>query len=180
MQNNSETPLSQIAAVDLTGCTSVADMAARESVEPDNWNPDDYAMLLSEHIRDSGVPLDRQRERLAALAQVGQVLQGDAPAAAELARHALILTALFERFALVAHNLSGGKSAGLASAAVERYLNAALKSQRAALGTLSALKTLRNSATAPTTTGGIAAPAPTTPTTPETLAAPQNVAVQQT
>lgn len=148
------------AAVDLTGCTSVADMAARESVEPDNWNPDDYAMLLSEHIRDSGVPLDRQRERLAALAQVGQVLQGDAPAAAELARHALILGALFERFALVAHNLSVKNGGGLTSVAAERYLNAALKSQRAALGTLSALKTLRDSATAPTTAGNIMAPAP--------------------
>lgn len=134
------------ATVDLTDSASIADMAGREA-----WSPDKYAVVLAEHIRETTIPLDIQRERLEALAQAGAVLQGDAPAAEELARQAVILNALVERFARVAADLSADGNGARYSAASERYLNAALKAQRAALGTLSALKTLRDSASAPTT-----------------------------
>ncbi len=134
------------ATVDLTGSDTIADMAAREA-----WSPDLYAVVLAENIRETTVPLDTQRERLAALAQVGAVLRGDAPAAEELARHALILGALFERFALVSAGLSTEGGGARQSVASERYLNAALKAQRACMATLSTLKVLRDSAAAPTT-----------------------------
>jgi hypothetical protein len=96
------------------------------------------------------------------------VLQGDAPAAEELARHAVILNALFERFARVAADLSAEGGGVRQSVAAERYLNAALKAQRATLATLSALKVLRDSATTPTTPtpGTLTEPAPTHGTLP--------------
>lgn len=132
-----EQTLDKVAAADLTGCISVAELAGREQ-----WNPDRYAVALAENIRDSGMPLDLQRERLASLAQLGAGLAGDRASAAELARHFAILEALFHRFtrassdAMDSHGSRGSEIA-------DKYLSAALKAQRAAMACLSALKVLR-------------------------------------
>ncbi|MDO8249103.1 MAG: hypothetical protein Q7T78_05205 [Rhodoferax sp.] len=148
--------LDQIASADLSGSASVSDMATREE-----WTPDFYAVVLAENIRTTKVPLDLQRERLAALAQVvGPGLAGGQASAEELARHYAILESLFHRFAREAHEaLRSDKPR--ASEIADRYLTAALKAQRAALATLSALKVLRDSASTPTTPAAQPAPAPT-------------------
>lgn len=142
--------LDDVATADLAGCTTTAAMASAEA-----WDPDTYALALSEHIRDSKVPLDRQRERLAALAQVGT--GADRAAADELARQFSILESLFHRFARAAHEISVTDHARN-SVHAERFLSASLKAQRAAMATLSALKVLRDGA--PTTpASGVLAPA---------------------
>ena len=151
--------LNEVAAVDLTGCASVADMAAAEG-----WTAETYALVLSEHIRDSRVPLDRQRERIQALAQVGVGLgglQGDQAAADTLAAHAILLESIWHRFARLAHETADGTKNG--STVSERYLNAALKTQRAVLVCLSSIKSIRegNQAT-PTTSAPVAVAAPAT------------------
>lgn len=151
--------LNEITKSDLAGSATVADMAAREE-----WTPDFYAVVLAENIRTSNVPLDVQRERLAALAQLGAGFAGDRASATELARHYAILEALFHRFTRETHEaLMAGKPR--ASEIADRYLTAALKAQRAALATLSALKVLRDShlplTTAETALTPRPAPAPT-------------------
>ena len=152
-----ENTLDQISAVDLSGSASMTEVAEREMFDPDK-----YAACLAEAIRATNVPLDRQRERLAALAQVGAGLAGDRASADELARHHAILEALFHRFAREAHEaLKSDKPR--ASEIADRYLSAALKAQRAALATLSALKVLRdgNQPQPPTTAAIQPAPAVT-------------------
>lgn len=133
-------PLDQISTADLTGSASIADMAAREE-----WAPDFYAVVLAENIRSTNVSLDRQRERLGALARLGAGLAGAQASADELAQHYAVLEALFHRFAVESH---GALQAGgpRASEIAERYLSASLKAQRAGLATLSALKVLREDA----------------------------------
>lgn len=145
--------LGQIATVNLTGSASIEAMAEAEGVHC----PDSYAVALSEHIRDSQVPFDSQRERMKALAQVGAGLAGDRASADELARHFSVLEALFHRFARAAHEVSA-KDPIRGSGPAVAYLGAAMKAQRAALATLSALKVLRDgNQAAPLTTS---APAP--------------------
>lgn len=147
-------PLDQVTTADLLGSASVSDMATREE-----WTPDLYAVVLSENIRATNVPLDRQRERLAGLAQVGAGLVGGQASADELARHYSILDALFQRFAREAHEaLKSDKPRS--SEVADRYLSAALKAQRAGLSTLSALKVLRDSASASTPIVAAVQPAP--------------------
>lgn len=141
----------QIAAVDLSGCRTVADMAAREG----GWDPTTYALNLSHAVRDSRVPFDTQRERLQALAHIGGQV-GDATAAEEISHHYTLLNALWQRFC----RLAAMDGSGHGSAASERYLNAALKAQRAALACLSALKAIRDSNQPPTTVTAATLPAP--------------------
>ena len=151
-----EHQVDQIAAVDLSGCTSISDMAAREG----DWNPDRYAAALSENIRNSGMSLDAHRERLAGLAQVGAGLAGDQASADELARHFSILEALYHRFAQASvEALNSDRTR--ASEIADRYLSAALKSQRAAMACLSALKAIRdsNQPQPPTTAATVPVPA---------------------
>lgn len=147
--------LGQVAAVDLSGSASIEAMAEAEGVH----NPDSYAIALSERIRDTGVPLDQQRERLQALAQVGAGLAGDKASADELARHFGVLEALFHRFARSAHEVSA-KDPIRGSGPAVAYLGAAMKAQRAALATLSALKVLRDANQAAPLTTSPPAPAP--------------------
>jgi hypothetical protein len=112
-------------------------MAQREG-----WDPTLYTVVLSEHIRATTVPLDAQRERLAALAGCGA--GADKATADVLAQHFSILEALHHRFsqeAVTAMKSSRGRGPEDA----ERYLAASLRAQRAALAVLSALKTLRES-----------------------------------
>ena len=147
--------LNEISTADLVGCTTVDAMAKREE-----WPPSLYAVALSEEIRATNVPLDRQRERLAALAQVGAGLAGDRASADELANHYAILEALWHRFAREA-NESLKSDRPRASEIADRYLTAALKAQRAAMGVLSALKVLRDGNQPPTTAVTQPAPAQT-------------------
>lgn len=109
--------------------------------------PDRYTISLAENIRNSGMSLDLQRERLAALAGAGAAA-GQA-SADELARHFSILEALWHRFALAA---AEAMDSGLprSSEKADRFLNAALKAQRAAASCLSSLVVLRNIDRAPT------------------------------
>ncbi len=142
----------------LQGAKSWGDLATAEG-----WTPEDYSLALAENIRTTAVPLDVQRERLAALAQLGGGLSqtGDQAAATRLAQHFAVLEALHQRFAFEAFEALRGNGPR-ASEIAERYLGASLKAQRAAMSVLSALKVLRDSQApggAPTTI----TPAPATP-----------------
>lgn len=132
-------PLDQVTQADLTTCNNLTQMAQAEG-----WTPDRYALELSERIRATCVPLDMQRERLAALAQVVAGLVGDQASADELSRHGAILTAIFERFARTSAELAAKDPIKHAEAS-ERYLNSALKAQRGAVLVLSAIKAIRDS-----------------------------------
>lgn len=150
--------LCEPATVSLSGAGSVDEMARREA-----WTPDFYTLALSENIRSTAIPIDAQRERLAALAQLGGALSqtGDQAAADALAQHYAILEALHHRFSREAFEALRGTGPRAAEIA-ERFLNASLKAQRAAMSVLSALKVLRDSQApggAPTTS----TPAPATP-----------------
>lgn len=130
--------LDQITTANLTGSTSIVQMSVAEE-----WSdPDRYCLALAEKIRRTDLPLDRQRERLQALAQVGEGL-GDHATANELARHTTVLTAIFERFVKVAADLAEKDPVRNARAA-EIYLSGALRAQKAALLTLGAVKTIRD------------------------------------
>lgn len=130
--------LSKPAQVGLGGAATIGEMA--EAIE---WTPALYALSLAKHIRAREVPLDMQRERLASLSNIGAGLDGEQASAEELAQHSVILDALFFRFtdeAVRALSQAGPRSSEIA----ERFLNAALKAQRAGVSVLSALATLRD------------------------------------
>ena len=121
---------------------SVAEIAEREG-----FTPEVYALALSESIRNSAVPLDVQRERLASLAQAGG--GADKATADELARHFSILSALFERFARASSEAIARGDPKAADTA-ETFMRAAERAQKASVACLSALRVLRESPT-PTT-----------------------------
>lgn len=149
---NPPADLQQIAAGDLTATNSIADMAARES-----WtDPDAYAITLAEAIARSGVSLDAQRERLQALVGIGAA--ADRASAQALGQHLVLVEALAQHFAKRSFACSEGHGRDVAA---ERYVNAALKAQKAALAVLSAMKILREGDPPPTTPAGVPAPAPT-------------------
>lgn len=157
--------LKEPATVNLSNSTGVADMANKEAFDPDL-----YAIALAHNIRNDGVSLDVQRERLAALAQVGGCLAASQASAAELGRHLLILNALFDRLALMAAKAAGQPGKHSAEAA-DRLTSSAIKAQRAAVSVLGAMKLLRDGAqmvaTLPTTTPDNSSnPAQQTDTTP--------------
>ena len=159
-----ESDLKKPAQRGLVGAESPDEMARREG-----WTPERYALGLAEAIRSSLVPLDAQRERLAALAAMAPGLGADQHSADALAQHFAVLEALWQRFALAAHGAlketqSGAGGKGRVDAA-DRYLSAALRAQRAAMQCLSALKVLRDTQAAPTTATATAVPAPAAPTT---------------
>lgn len=132
-----------------TGAGTVGGMATAEG-----WDADRYALALAHNIREDGLPLDVQRERLAALVGVASGLSGPGVTAEELARHLVILQALFDRFALTAGRLASREEARTAEAAT-RMLSGAVQAQRAALSVMSALQVLQERST-----GGRAAPSP--------------------
>lgn len=109
--------------------------------QAEGWTPDTYAVVLSEHIRATTIPLEAQRERLAALAGIGA--KADQAAADELVRHYSVLEALMHRFARDAVEVSSARVTKAAEA-VERYANLSIRAQRAAVACLSALKALRD------------------------------------
>lgn len=141
--------LNQPALVDLADCGSVAEISEREG-----FTPELYAIALAESVRNSAVPLDVQRERLAALAQVGG--GADKASADELARHFSILSALFERFA-GASSEAIARGDPKAADTAETFMRAAERAQKASLACLSALRVLRES---PTTSTATTTPAP--------------------
>lgn len=129
--------LDNIATADLTAATTVQQMAQAEG-----WNADRYALELAERIRRTGEPLDLQRERLAQLAAIGGT--ADQAAADELARHEVLLSAIFQRFLRTASELATADPIRNAQA-VQMFMHSALKAQRAAVLTLGALKSIRDS-----------------------------------
>lgn len=132
--------LDQVATADLSETRTVQQMA-----EAEGWTAQLYAVALSEQIRSTFEPLDAQRERLAALCTVASSSTlGDQAAADELGMHEVLLTAIFQRFIRTAAELAGADPVRNAKA-VEAYMHSALKAQRAALMTLSAIKSLRDS-----------------------------------
>ena len=131
--------LDKITEADLTECTSIQAMAQKEG-----WDPDRYAINLSESMGRTGVSLDSQRERLAALASIAPALLGDQSAADELARHEKVLTALFHRFAYTASELAA-KDTSRYGRAAGAFLDGALKAQRASMLVLGAIKAIRDS-----------------------------------
>ena len=163
MESNLNKPAQQA----LLGAESPGELARREG-----WSPERYALGLSEAIRDSCVPLDAQRERLAALAAMAPDLKADQQSADALAQHFAVLEALWQRFAFAAHGAlkeaQGGTTRRGQEGAADRYLSAALKAQRAAMQCLSALKVLRDAQAAPTTPASALALAPL-PSDPEAI-----------
>lgn len=127
------------ATADLT-----ATATAEEIAKAEGWAPDFYAMGLAHAIRDDGVPLDAQRQRLAALANLAPGIGAQA-SSAELSRHYLVLNALFDRLAWSAAKTAESGKAQHATAA-ERLATGAVKCQRAAVAVLSALQVLRDGA----------------------------------
>ncbi len=132
--------LDEISVVDLVGSVDLGDMAQREG-----WSSGDYALGLAEEIRPTFYPLDRQRERLAALAQVGQRVRGDEATAVALMEHYAILEAVWHRLSResVLALSSGDRKAAEVS---DRFLSGALKAQRSCMAVLSAVKVLRDGA----------------------------------
>lgn len=133
-----KTQLDQVATADLSEARTVQQMA-----EAEGWSAQLYTIALAEQIRSTFEPLQAQRERLAQLSAVGSTL-GDQAAADELGMHEVLLTAVFQRFLRTAAVLAGADPVRNAKA-VEAYMHSALKAQRAALMTLSAIKSLRDS-----------------------------------
>jgi len=132
-------PLQKPAQADLTPARSLSEQAAAEG-----WTADNYALALADRIRSTGEGLDPQRERLAQLASLAQ--GADQATSDELARHATILNAIFQRFIRCAADLAAADPIRNAAAA-ETYLHSGLKAQRAALAVMSALKTIRDGQT---------------------------------
>ena len=128
--------LNQVATADLTAAATVQQMA-----EAEGWTADTYCLALAEKVRLTCEPLDAQRERLAQLAAIGGT--ADQAAAEELARHEVLLSAIFQRFIRTAAELAAADPVRNAKA-VEAYMHSGLKAQRACLLTLSALKSLRD------------------------------------
>lgn len=140
VNSNGATPcdLLQPAASNFDGVVSVDGMAGRES-----WTPALYAVALAETIRNSAVPLDVQRERLAALASVGHL--ANTATADQLAQHYMVLEALHQRFAVAAID-SIDRGGPRAAETAERFLQGSLRAQKSAMACLSALATLRGNA----------------------------------
>ncbi len=132
-------PLQKPAQADLTPARSLSEQAAAEG-----WDANSYTLALAERIRSTGEGLDPQRERLAQLASLAQ--GADQATADELARHELILNAIFQRFIRCAADLAAADPIRNAASA-ETYLHGGLKAQRAALAVMSALKTIRDGQT---------------------------------
>lgn len=123
---------------ELHGATSVAALA-----EVEGWSPDRYVTTLALNIRNDGVGLAAQTDRLRALSQIGA--GADRAAASELSRHALLLNSLFEHLVFAA--AKAVDAGGLRGAeAAQRLTSAAIRSQRAAAQCLGALKVLRDGA----------------------------------
>lgn len=131
-------------ASDLSGVGSVAELAAREGYEVE-----EYTIRLATHLRTNEAPLSAQRERLQVLAGLGA--GADRAAADTLAQHHQILEALFQRFSVEAVRWAAKAGEGRASEVSERFLGAALRAQAAAVKCLSSLKALRDTPTAPAT-----------------------------
>lgn len=127
------------ANADLTATNSFKEMAQREG-----WDADAFALNLAHCIRADNIPLDAQRQRLAALANLTPNI-GSKASADELARHYMVLNALFDRLAWTAAKTAESGKVQHATA-VERLAAGAVRCQRAALGVLSALQVLRDSA----------------------------------
>lgn len=124
-------------SVDLDGAATVGELAELEG----GWTPDQYSSILAGHIRSDRVSLAAQMERLKALSQIGA--SADKAAAEELARHALVLGALFETMArAAAEALFEGGPRGVDAA--QRLTGAAIRAQRATVLCLGALKALRD------------------------------------
>ena len=139
--------LLQPAASNFEGVVSVDDMAEREGMDPET-----YALALSETIRSTLIPLDVQRERLAALVSIGH--RADTATARQIAQHLEVTDALFHRFshsAVEAIERGGPNSASSA----EAFLRGALRAQRASLACLSALTRLRLATPAPAQAPGL-------------------------
>lgn len=132
-----QSSLHEHADADLATSTSVEDLARREG-----WSADFYALGLAHAIRDDGTPLDAQRQRLAALASIAPGL-GDKASANELARHYIVLNALFDRLAWASAKAAQSSNTHVAIAS-ERLAAGAIRCQRAAVAALSALKILRD------------------------------------
>ena len=140
--------IAQPPAVSLTGSEALQEMACREG-----YAPSDYVRRLADFLRDDRLSLAPQRERLAALAEIGST--ADIATSLQLTEHLALLDALFCRFA--AESVKALERTGPSAArAAEGYLGAALRAQRAALAVLSALKSIRD---APSTSTRGQAPA---------------------
>lgn len=132
--------LDHSANVDLTNCASLADLAQREDL-----TPDDYTLAMVKRIGITDLSFNQQIIRLRALAGIATNASPDNVTAEELARHYALTYALFERFSVLAADCAtNGKSRGAAL-----YMNAAASAQRASLAVLNAMESLRQRATRP-------------------------------
>lgn len=136
MGTNPQSGLTQPANADLAVVLTVEDMAVREG-----WDADLYALGLANQLRDCGQPANVQLERLQALAGAGA--EAARASSAELARHAVILDALFQRCALMAARCPDPTESPRRAEVFERVTRVAVRAQRAAGACHGALLALR-------------------------------------
>lgn len=127
-------PLDAPPDVDLGGVGSIAGLAAAEG-----WTADSYVLALGKQLRDPHQPLDVQLARLQALAGVGATAAS--ASAAELSRHVVLLSAVFERLMIAVSKVDPTTSRG--ADVTERLLRAAVRCQRASGASMGALAALR-------------------------------------
>ena len=127
-------PLDVPPDVDLVGVASIEALASTEG-----WTADSYVLALSKQLRDPHQPLDVQLARLQALAGVGAAAAS--ASSDELARHVVLLSAVFERLMIAVSKVDPTTSRG--ADVTERVLRAAVRCQRAAGASLGALSALR-------------------------------------
>lgn len=127
-------------------CPDNADaQVAADAHEHGTFDADRYAIGLAELLRRTDLPLSEHRARLAQLSSLGPT--GTEATSAELARHILLLGALFERLVHEADEaMRNGRAYAKGADAWERFLDAALRAQRAATSAMGAMKVLRDSA----------------------------------
>lgn len=130
--------LDKPAEVSFVGAESLPEIARAEG-----WSSSGYAAALAQRILHPEVNLSIHLERIQALAGTGQ--EADSWTAQVLAENFEVVESLSLRFALEAEAaLSTDRATAKGAEIAERYLNASIKAQRAALGILSALKALRD------------------------------------
>lgn len=165
MGTNPRSDLTQPATIDLQDVLSIEQLAAREG-----WDADLYALGLAEQLRTCGQPANLQLERLRALAGPGAA--AGRASSDELARHAVILDALFHRCVLLAARCPDPAESPRRAESFERLSRAAIRAQRAAGACHGALLALRQQRPTPTTPSAeeLAGPEPL-PTSPAGRAA---------
>lgn len=117
---------------------------AAQAAAPGGWTSTTYGVALARRLLHPDVRLTDYADRLAELTQQVDKIAADKATASELLVHYMYLDALAQRFALAAvEALERGRAS--ASSNASALASSAVRSQRAAMAVLSALKSIRDS-----------------------------------